>query len=353
MTIVNYLLCIITSPGKVIKNWEKNKDLEKDLKYQINKQQFFCKNCSMNRPERSHHCKVCKMCVMKMDHHCPWIANCVGFYNQKYFYLFIFYATLGNIIIATSLGLEIGSGKFLSNQNYTTNTSYSNSYNYIDIGKVLLINNTNITLTHKNVTNLMNFTTIISYFSDQILIIVGCSLSGIMTILIGILFANQTYLIINNLTSIEKRIYKKTKENPFYTNDKILSLSIVLGFNKLLWFLPIFKKNIYNYGYSFSKPTEKIVQINEPEGNFHSLPLEADLTSRSSKIKIGPSGNFHSLPLEADITSRSTSKIKNGPSGNFHSLPFEADITSNSSSKKKNDPNFNFQPLEADISSRS
>ncbi|XP_023327526.1 palmitoyltransferase ZDHHC3 isoform X1 [Eurytemora carolleeae] len=53
-----------------------------------------CTRCEMYRPPRAHHCRICKHCIRKMDHHCPWINNCVGERNQKYFIQFLLYVGL-------------------------------------------------------------------------------------------------------------------------------------------------------------------------------------------------------------------------------------------------------------------
>jgi len=76
--VANFILCIVVSPG-----------------YAPFSSEFpLCDKCGRSKPPRAHHCPICKACVLKLDHHCPWVNNCVGYQNQRYFVLFLLYNAL-------------------------------------------------------------------------------------------------------------------------------------------------------------------------------------------------------------------------------------------------------------------
>ena len=71
---------------KITKYFLKNNKFNREIIWKI------CQYCNEVKPLRTHHCSICGICVLKMDHHCPWINNCIGQNNQRYFLLFLFHS---------------------------------------------------------------------------------------------------------------------------------------------------------------------------------------------------------------------------------------------------------------------
>jgi len=99
---ISFVRAVTTDPGRIPDSWVVgSEDAEaaaffpqlQTLEVKHDGTRRICRKSKPNvyKPDRAHYCKMLSRCVLKMDHFCPWLNNCIGFYNHKFFYLFIFY----------------------------------------------------------------------------------------------------------------------------------------------------------------------------------------------------------------------------------------------------------------------
>lgn len=54
----------------------------------------YCRYSSQPKPPRSHYDHVTKGLILNMDHYCPWMFNCIGYFNYRYFFNFLWFVTI-------------------------------------------------------------------------------------------------------------------------------------------------------------------------------------------------------------------------------------------------------------------
>jgi hypothetical protein len=231
LTFITHLLSMFKNPGyvpipykpqtnyfEINSNSSVNTDNNTNNGLLQDRNDLFCKKCNNPRPLRSHHCKICGKCTLKMDHHCHWIANCVGYYNQKNFYQFLFYSTLGDLIGFFLLLIRF----FSCNLNIKDNIPSD-----VKIKSPL---------------------TLIYYLWEPINIMIAILCSFAMTISIGTLFYKQTWMLLLNQTTIDKKLFEDWNNSPYYNENQSKNFKSVMGESFCDWFSLRFEGNDpYNY----------------------------------------------------------------------------------------------------------
>jgi len=135
------------------------------------------------------------MCILKMDHHCPWIYNCVGFGNHKYFFLLLFYSVIATNIITWTMFESV-----------------------------------------KNSTDAK------TPFLKMFLLTFGETLASFLCLLSTLFFSFHIWLMLKSMTTIEfceKSMKRSGYDSSAYDRGFYGNIRAVLGDHPMYWLLPV------------------------------------------------------------------------------------------------------------------
>ncbi|XP_034548578.1 probable palmitoyltransferase ZDHHC12 [Notolabrus celidotus] len=91
LSVLLYFAVSLMDPGFVLSDTAKGstEEMESMIPESATPRLRRCGYCLLQQPMRARHCQTCNRCVRRFDHHCPWLENCVGERNHRWFIVYL------------------------------------------------------------------------------------------------------------------------------------------------------------------------------------------------------------------------------------------------------------------------
>ncbi|CAK9111505.1 unnamed protein product [Durusdinium trenchii] len=195
LALISYYQGIVTDPGAIPNSWQTSLRTEEDILVMAKERKRsgelrLCNKEMKYKPDRAHYCSCLQRNVLRMDHYCPWMSNCIGHFNYKFFLQFLFYT-----VVSSSIACFV---------------MVSALYNEVFVP------------------------------GTTVMMVGSAGFAGLLASVLTPFFAFHAWMVSKNMTTIE---FCEKLEGGIYTSPYDLglwaNLRSVLGGNAILWFLPI------------------------------------------------------------------------------------------------------------------